>query len=321
MTSRLPSLAVMLTLLATVAAVAWWGGALGWRAEPRTFNLTGVGSLGRWTLEPVTGLTYAWKDFAPATLFVETGDDVVIHLRSADVFHRFYLPEFAVGPVDVEPGHTATVRFRASRAGVFQFYCTSMCGACHFQMRGWLVVTDPGDEPVIPPTGWTICIPHPAGIPEGTGLVDTGRLLFEQKGCVTCHGPRGRGGVSNVNSTNGTAPAHDTTALKLLLRTREDADAFIVLLERTGDLDSASDTDIAAFPIVRTRFLNARAIIRGGRFTARANPAGPQPPLQMPAWQYLLEERQIDALLAYFVSLQDWSGEEGTTEPFDARDR
>jgi hypothetical protein len=29
----------------------------------------------------------------------------------------------------------------------------------------------------------------------------------------------------------------------------------------------------------------------------------------MPAWQYLLEEREIDALLAYFVSLYDW--EEG----------
>jgi hypothetical protein len=29
----------------------------------------------------------------------------------------------------------------------------------------------------------------------------------------------------------------------------------------------------------------------------------------MPAWQYLVEEREIDALLMYFVSLHDW--EEG----------
>ncbi len=210
-----------------------------------------------------------------------------------------------VGPIDVEPGHTATVRFRATHAGVFQFYCTSMCGACHFQMRGWIVVTPQGETPIVPPThAWAQCTPEHTAMPPGLGLVDTGARLYTQKGCVTCHGPAGRGGVPNDNSTRGTVPAHDTTAEKFFLRTREDAEAFIRALEASGDQSTAGDTGIPAFPVVRARFLNAREIIKQGRFTTGLDPRGPLPPLQMPAWQFLLEEREIDALLAYFVSLQ-----------------
>ena len=36
------------------------------------------------------------------------------------------------------------------------------------------------------------------------------------------------------------------------------------------------------------------------------DPAGPEPPLQMPAWQYIVDEREIDALLVYFVSIYPW---------------
>jgi hypothetical protein len=101
-------------------------------------------------------------------------------------------------------------------------------------------------------------------------------------------------------------PAHNTTAQKLFLQTPEDADAFILLVEASGNLEAVEETDVSAFPAVRTRFLNAKEIIRKGRFTSAVNPLGPQPPLQMPAWAYLIEEREMDALLAYFVSLYDW---------------
>ena len=67
--------------------------------------------------------------------------------------------------------------------------------------------------------------------------------------------------------------------------------------------------EVSRFAVVRTRYLNAKEIVRQGRFSAKLNPEGPIPPLQMPAWDYLIEERQIDALLVYFVSLYEW--EEG----------
>ena len=313
MIERIASGVVIVTLATIVAFVAWSGLTLATAeaSDTRTFDLTGVAASGVWTLETVSGLNYWWKRFEPATLWVTTGDEVVLSLRSADVFHNFYLPEFAVGPVEVEPGHTVTVRFRASRAGVFQYYCTSMCGTCHFYMRGWLVVTDAGKPPIDPPPlVCGICMPPQVEVPADLPLVHRGQLLYEQRGCFTCHGPEGRGGVGNDNSTNGSVPNHDTTAEKFFLLTEDDADEFIRLMETSEDLAAVTETDITAFPVVRTRFLNAKEIVRRGRFTARADPQRPQPPLQMPAWQHLLSEREIDALLVYFVSLEEWEEDE-----------
>lgn len=306
MRERLAAIVVAAGVVAIITAVAWSTGTFGYPDDGRTFNLTGVGARGRWTLEPVNGLNYWWRDFAPATLFVETGEDVVLHLRSADVFHRLYIPEFSVGPVDVEPGHTETVRFTADRQGVFQYYCTSMCGAGHFNMRGWIVVTDAGKTPIVPPPlACSVCTPPAAAPPPGSSLAEVGAFLYRQKGCVTCHGPDGRGGVVNDNSTSGTVPAHNTTAQKLLLQSRDDAQAFIAVVTASSDLNAVDAAEVPAFAAVRARFLNAKEIIRKGRFTVRADPHGPQPPLQMPAWEYLLAEREMDALLVYFLSLCD----------------
>lgn len=314
---RLAALSLLAALALVAAGVAWYGhAAVPGAGEPgvRVFNLTGVAAEGVWTLEPVHGLNYWWKRFEPAVLYVRLGEEVVLNLKSADLFHRFYLPEFAVGPVDVEPGHMATVRFRAERAGVFQYFCTSMCGSCHFYMRGWIVVTAPG-EPVVepPPILCVMCRPGdvPPPPPAGAGPVAQGAWLYLLRGCVTCHGPDGRGGVANPNSTKGEAPAHDTTAQKLFLNTPEDAAVFLDLLAAGEDLDALEEEpDVLAFPLVRSRYGDAVEIIRGGRYSAKLDPAGPEPPLQMPAWQYLLDEREIDALLSYFIDLQPWDEEE-----------
>ncbi len=308
---RIAALLVLLPMAAVTAAVAWFGWSSDAAPEGRktvVFNLTGVASAGVWTVQPVNGLTYWWKRYEPATLYVEEGDEVVIHLRSGDVFHRFYLPTFAVGPVGVEPGHTVTVRFTADRRGVFQYYCTSMCGGCHFYMRGWIVVSGDGETPIEPPPILcTLCRPDDLPLPDTTDLVDTGSYLYLEKGCVTCHGPEGQGGIVNHNSINSPVPAHNTTAQKLFLETPEDAEAFIELVTSSADLGSLEEPpEIALFPVVRTRFDNAKEIIRKGRYSSKIDATGPEPPLQMPAWQYIVDEREIDALLVYFVSLYPW---------------
>jgi len=308
---RIATLLVVLPMVAVAAVIAWFGWAkdLG-NDGPKVvvFDLTGVGADGVWTLAPVNGLNYWWRRFEPATLNVEEGDEVVVHLRSADVFHRFYLPAFSVGPVGVEPGHTVTIRFTADRSGVFQYYCTSMCGGCHFYMRGWIVVSAEGETPVQPPPILcTLCRPDDLPPPDANDLVDTGSYLYLAKGCVTCHGPEGRGGILNDNSANSPVPAHNTTAEKLFLGTADDCEAFIELVSLTDDLEALEETpEIALFPVVRTRFENAKEIIRKGRYSSKADPAGPEPPLQMPAWQYIVDEREIDALLVYFLSIYPW---------------
>ena len=305
---------VVAPMLVVGTVILWYGPATALnhsRPGEKTFNLTGVAADGVWTLSDVNGLNYWWRTFKPATLYVEEGDWVEINLRSADLVHCFYIPAFSVGPVDIEPGHSRTVRFRASSAGVFQYYCTSMCGNCHFYMRGWIVVTAKGEKPVEPPAiACPLCLPDYGPPPVTDRFVEIGAYLYKQKGCITCHGPEGRGGIANPNSTKTTVPDHFTTANKLFLDSQEDAEALIELVEHEPDLTEVDEPpEIERFPIVLTRFANAEEIIRTGRYSAKLEPEGPEPPLQMPAWKYLVEEREIDALLVYFVSLYPW--EEG----------
>ncbi len=39
------------------------------------------------------------------------------------------------------------------------------------------------------------------------------------------------------------------------------------------------------------------------------NPDGPLPPLYMPAWEYILSDTEIDAVLAYLIKQLDWDEE------------
>jgi hypothetical protein len=312
---KVAGLAVVLPLILIAVGVAWYGqAAVPGTDEPGSVvvNLTGVASDGVWTLDEVNGLNYWWKTFEAATIYLHEGDDIVLNLRSADLFHQLYIPTFAVGPVDVEPGHMATVRFTANRSGVFQYYCTSMCGTCHFYMRGWIVVTPVGEEPVTPPPIMcSFCLVGDEVEPPADDLLALGEFVYRRKGCSTCHGPEGRGGILNDNSTGGTVPDHATTAQKLFIAAPEDAEAFVHLLESTSDVDTLVDEpDISRFPVVRARYENAKEIVRQGRYSAKLDPTGPEPPLQMPAWQYLIEEREIDAVLGYFITLYPWDGDD-----------
>jgi plastocyanin/mono/diheme cytochrome c family protein len=312
---KIAALSVLLPIVLVGASIGWYGQA----AVPGfgetgsvVVNLTGVASDGVWTLEEVNGLNYWWKTFEPATVFLRVGDEVVLNLRSADLFHQLYIPAFAVGPVDVEPGHMATVRFTVTRPGVFQYYCTSMCGTCHFYMRGWIVVTPVDEEPVQPPPILcSFCLVGREEVPPTDDLLALGEFLYRRKGCSTCHGPEGRGGVENDNSTGGSVPDHATTAQKLFIGSPEDAEAFLEVLASNEDLGAlVEEPEIGRFPVIRTRFENAKEIVRQGRYSAKLDPEGPEPPLQMPAWQYLVEEREIDALLGYFITLYPWDDQD-----------
>jgi cytochrome c oxidase subunit II len=64
---------------------------------------------------------------------------VVIQLRSKDVVHSFYLPNFRVKQ-DALPGFTTRLWLQAKAQGVFELGCAQHCGASHYKMRGLVTV-------------------------------------------------------------------------------------------------------------------------------------------------------------------------------------
>lgn len=79
---------------------------------------------------------------------VETGDlylqidkPVKVLLRSTDVLHNFYVPEFR-GKMDMVPGSVTYFWLTPTRTGTFDILCAELCGVGHPQMRGAVVVAE-----------------------------------------------------------------------------------------------------------------------------------------------------------------------------------
>src|SRR6202050_1774331 len=107
-------------------------------------------------------------------LQVPVGRDVKLIMTSQDVIHSFYVPAFRMKQ-DVLPGRYTVEWFRATKPGTYHLFCAEYCGTQHSGMIGDIVVMEPEDY-----AQWM------AGGPA-LPLQDTGRALFAQLGCATCH--------------------------------------------------------------------------------------------------------------------------------------
>ncbi|HEU4400726.1 MAG TPA: cytochrome c oxidase subunit II [Candidatus Polarisedimenticolia bacterium] len=69
---------------------------------------------------------------------------VKIRLRSKDVIHSFFLPQFRLKQ-DAVPGLTIEVWLQATKTGEYEIACAELCGFGHYSMRGLLTVVEPAD--------------------------------------------------------------------------------------------------------------------------------------------------------------------------------
>jgi cytochrome c oxidase subunit 2 len=69
---------------------------------------------------------------------------VMINLKSKDVIHSFYLPNFRMKQ-DANPGTVNRTWFQAKETGKFEIACSQMCGWAHYKMRGELTVLSEKD--------------------------------------------------------------------------------------------------------------------------------------------------------------------------------
>ena len=100
----------------------------------------------------VTGQQFAWtfgyekdgKKVQSYELMLPKDKPVVFKIRSKDVLHSFWVPEFRL-KLDAVPGQTGTVRLTPNKTGSWQVVCTELCGLGHSTMRQPARVVDRAD--------------------------------------------------------------------------------------------------------------------------------------------------------------------------------
>jgi cytochrome c oxidase subunit II len=185
------------------------------------------------------------KAVISSQLYLAKGQPYVFKLRSYDVIHSFFVPEFSQ-KLDAVPGITTTLRVTPTRIGNYPAECTELCGAGHALMRAsvhvvtpqafqqWLR-TQPASTP--PPIG----TPPPnanvppsasaggAGAQTGTQTTSTGtattgapssssatspaagKAVFTgSAGCGSCHTLAAAGTSGTVGPNLGTKPVPDS---------------------------------------------------------------------------------------------------------------
>src|SRR5437588_2566653 len=119
----------------------------------------------------VTGRQFAFEFSYPQSsgrtvvspvLYLPKGQPVVFKLRSLDVVHSFFVPNFSQ-KLDAVPGIVTTLRVTPSVLGTYPVECTELCGAGHSLMRSTVrVVSAPAFE------SWLRSRPANAPPPVGT---------------------------------------------------------------------------------------------------------------------------------------------------------
>ena len=74
-------------------------------------------------------------------LHLPIGKPVEMLLRSIDVLHDFYVPQFRA-KMDIVPGMVTYFWFVPTVAGTYEVLCAELCGIGHHTMRGTVVVDD-----------------------------------------------------------------------------------------------------------------------------------------------------------------------------------
>jgi cytochrome c oxidase subunit 2 len=117
------------------------------------------------------------KQIVSPILYLPNNQPVTFKLRSLDVIHSMFIPEFSE-KIDAVPGITTTLRVTPTRLGAYPAECTELCGAGHSLMRGpvrvvtptrfhsWISSQKPGGPPPVGNPSQQISQP---GVPGSTG--------------------------------------------------------------------------------------------------------------------------------------------------------
>lgn len=110
-------------------------------------------------------------------LHLVAGRPTELVMSSLDVIHSLYVPEFRLKQ-DAVPGRFTRLTFTPTVTGRFPVLCTEYCGTDHSKMAAVAVVHP--DQASF--DAWA-----KEGMAPAASLVDLGKQVFAQKGCLGCH--------------------------------------------------------------------------------------------------------------------------------------
>src|SRR5215210_2976637 len=99
-------------------------------ADQRERQVTVIGQQFAWTFEYNEG----GRKFANTQLYLPVGESVKFNVRSNDVIHDFWVPDFRM-KIDAVPGITTNYRITPTRLGTYAVVCAELCGLGHAAMR------------------------------------------------------------------------------------------------------------------------------------------------------------------------------------------
>jgi nitrous-oxide reductase len=85
--------------------------------------------------------------FTPDNIVVNEGDDVYFHWTNLeqddDIAHGFGI-NWSSCNMQIEPGETKSVHWKAGKPGINPFYCSNFCSALHQEMQGYIEIRPKG---------------------------------------------------------------------------------------------------------------------------------------------------------------------------------
>ena len=121
---------------------------------------------------------------------------VKVILRSHDVLHDFFVPQFRAR-MNIVPGQVSSFWFTPTVVGRYESMCAQLCGVGHANMRGYVVIEEEAAYRAWLKTQPTFAeTQRPAAPAGGVDMpAAQGKALAQSKGCVACHTIDGSPGV------------------------------------------------------------------------------------------------------------------------------
>ncbi|MGZ4289605.1 MAG: cytochrome c oxidase subunit II [Gaiellaceae bacterium] len=138
--------------------------------------------------------TFSYPDANNATspvLRLPKGRSVELYMRSLDVIHSVFVPQFSQKE-DIVPGLVTQLHITPTRLGMFPLECTELCGLGHSLMRSQAIVMKPAAFDAWLAQQKKSAAPAPPSTSTSTSTTSTspsaaGLSVFNANGCSSCH--------------------------------------------------------------------------------------------------------------------------------------